>query len=171
VHSYLVAGRERAVLLDTGTGIAPIAPVARGLTDRPISVVLTHSHFDHVGGAHAFERVAIHPAGLARLRAGRSAESLRGYVEHTRTLIEASARMRALDAQGLNVLHPEQIVRPLPPGFDPNRYAIAPLDATETLADGDRLDLGGRVLEVIHTPGHSPDKPLSSCRAPSRQVW
>jgi glyoxylase-like metal-dependent hydrolase (beta-lactamase superfamily II) len=157
VHSYLVAGAERAVLLDTGTGIAPIGPVARSLTDRPISVVLTHSHFDHVGGAGDFDRIAVHPSGIERLRAGRPAESLRGYVEHTRRLVEASRRMREIDAEGLHVLHPEQIVRPLPPGFDPEGYAIAPIEATETLVDGARIELGGRRLEVIHAPGHSPD--------------
>src|SRR5207342_2685963 len=48
VQSFLVEGSERAVLLDTGTGIAPVAPVARGLATRPLSVVLTHNHFDHV---------------------------------------------------------------------------------------------------------------------------
>jgi glyoxylase-like metal-dependent hydrolase (beta-lactamase superfamily II) len=157
VNSYLVAGDERAALIDTGTGIAPLAPVVRRLTDRPVTVVLTHDHFDHVGGAHEFDRVAIHPAGVAGLRAGRPAGSLRGYIAEAGRLLERSAAMRALDARGLNLLHPEQLVRPFPPGFDPERYAIVPAEATETLADGQRLDLGGRTLEVLHTPGHSPD--------------
>lgn len=157
VNSYLVEGDERAVLIDTGTGIAPLAPVVRRLTDRPVSVVLTHNHFDHVGGAHEFDRVAIHPAGVAGLRAGRPAGSLRGYVESARRLLERSAAMRALDARGLNLLHPEQLLRPFPPGFDPDRYAIPPAAATETLAEEQRLDLGGRALAILHTPGHSPD--------------
>src|SRR5262245_38715803 len=83
VQSYLVAGDERAVLIDSGTGIAPIAPVARALTDSPIDLVLSHNHFDHVGGNRDFARIAIHPAGVAGLRAGRSAESLRGYIANT----------------------------------------------------------------------------------------
>lgn len=157
VQSYLVEGEERAVLIDTGTGIAPIAPVARGLTTKPLSVVLTHNHFDHIGGNADFDQIAIHPAGVAGLRAGRAAETLRGYIDHARTMLERGAAMRALDADGFNMLHPEQILRPFPPGFDPDRYAIAPSEATETLADGERIDLGGRVLEVIYTPGHSPD--------------
>ena len=157
VQSYLVAGTERAVLLDTGTGIAPIAPVARALTAKPLSVVLTHNHFDHIGGNADFDRIAIHPAGVAGLREGRAAGTLRGYIAHAREALDRNAQMRALDADGFNMLHPEQILRPFPPGFDPDRYAIPPSAATDTLADGERIDLGGRVLEVIYTPGHSPD--------------
>jgi glyoxylase-like metal-dependent hydrolase (beta-lactamase superfamily II) len=157
VQSYLVEGTARAILIDTGTGIAPIAPVVRRLTTKPIEVVLTHNHFDHIGGNADFDQIAIHPAGVAGLRAGRSTESLRGYIAGAREMLTRGAAMRALDVEGLNFLHPEQIVRPFPAAFDPDRYAIAPSAATATLADGQLLDLGGKVLEVIYTPGHSPD--------------
>jgi glyoxylase-like metal-dependent hydrolase (beta-lactamase superfamily II) len=157
VQSFLVEGDERAILIDTGTGIAPIAPVACRLTDRPIDVVLTHNHFDHIGGNRDFDQIAIHPAGVPGLRAGRSVESLRGYIAHTREMLERGAQLRALDADGFNMLNPEQIVRPFPAGFDPDNYAIAPSEATATLSDGQQLDLGDRTLEVLYTPGHSPD--------------
>jgi len=57
VISYLIVGRERALLFDTGMGIAEIGPVVSALTDRPIVVLNSHSHHDHVGGNHAFTRV------------------------------------------------------------------------------------------------------------------
>lgn len=157
VQSYLVEGTDRAILIDTGTGIAPIAPVARRLTTKPIKVVLTHNHFDHIGSNGDFAQIAIHPAGVTGLRTGRTAESLRGYIAGAREMLTRGAELRALDAEGFNILHPEQIVRPFPADFDPDRYAIAPPEATATLDDGQRIDLGGRVLEVIYTPGHSPD--------------
>ncbi len=157
VNSYLVAGAARAVLIDTGTGIAAIAPVARLLTTKPLSVILTHNHFDHIGGAAVFAQVAIHPAGVTGLRAGRSSASLQPYLAETAALFQRGQALQALDADGFNMLHPEQIVRPLPADFVPDKYAIAPVAATATLADGELIDLGGRTLEVIYTPGHSPD--------------
>jgi glyoxylase-like metal-dependent hydrolase (beta-lactamase superfamily II) len=49
------------------------------------------------------------------------------------------------------------MIRPLPDGFDPADYKIVPTVPTRLLEDGDVLDLGGRKLQVLHTPGHSPD--------------
>lgn len=45
----------------------------------------------------------------------------------------------------------------LPKGFDPKAYATRPWKITAYTHDGDRFDLGGRTLEVIATPGHTPD--------------
>jgi glyoxylase-like metal-dependent hydrolase (beta-lactamase superfamily II) len=49
------------------------------------------------------------------------------------------------------------MIRPLPEGFDPSSYQIVPTVPTRLLEEGDVLDLGGRRLQVMHTPGHSPD--------------
>jgi glyoxylase-like metal-dependent hydrolase (beta-lactamase superfamily II) len=70
VQSYLVVGSERAVLFDTGMGVRDISSVVRGLTDRPILVVNSHHHFDHVGGNHLFEDIAIHESGAELIRRG-----------------------------------------------------------------------------------------------------
>ena len=56
VISYLVLGEERGVLIDTGTGIGDIRAVVQELTDLPVEAVLTHEHYDHVGGAHQFAK-------------------------------------------------------------------------------------------------------------------
>lgn len=52
---------------------------------------------------------------------------------------------------------PSEICGQLPPGFDPKAYATRPWKIVATKHDGDRIDLGGRVLEIIATPGHTPD--------------
>ena len=52
VVSWLYIGSERAALLDTGTGIAPIAPIVASLTGRPVVVVNTHYHFDHTASSY-----------------------------------------------------------------------------------------------------------------------
>ncbi|MEM1250583.1 MAG: MBL fold metallo-hydrolase, partial [Acidobacteriota bacterium] len=58
-YSYLIEGSERAVLFDAGPGYRDIRAVAESLTDRPITFVPSHLHFDHVGNRVTFERVAL----------------------------------------------------------------------------------------------------------------
>ena len=57
VCCYLVVGEEKACLLDTCGGIGNIKEYVETITDKPIMVVLTHGHLDHIGGASLFEEV------------------------------------------------------------------------------------------------------------------
>jgi glyoxylase-like metal-dependent hydrolase (beta-lactamase superfamily II) len=157
VNSWLVAGSERAVLLDTGLGIAPIRPVVEALTDLPISVLNTHSHFDHIGGNHEFEEIVIHELGAGPLEADVAGDLLTDYMGYTHRLLAAATEYRRADADLLHLLTADSDPRPLPADFDPAAWRIPATRATGTLADGDRVDLGGRTLEVLHTPGHSVD--------------
>jgi glyoxylase-like metal-dependent hydrolase (beta-lactamase superfamily II) len=54
---------------------------------------------------------------------------------------------------------PELFTKPLPPGFEPSKYEIKPMERERVvpLEDGQVIDLGDRYLEVIHSPGHSQD--------------
>lgn len=61
---YLVRGRTKAVLIDTGSNPYPLDIVIRGLWDGPVDVVLTHAHFDHMGHADEFKKVSVHRADL-----------------------------------------------------------------------------------------------------------
>jgi glyoxylase-like metal-dependent hydrolase (beta-lactamase superfamily II) len=45
----------------------------------------------------------------------------------------------------------------LPVGFDPENYVVPGFKVTQWFKDGDRIELGNRSLEVLHTPGHTPD--------------
>ena len=49
VNSFLVIGAQRAVLFDSGLGVAGIRDIVRRLTTLPVTVVNSHTHFDHVG--------------------------------------------------------------------------------------------------------------------------
>jgi glyoxylase-like metal-dependent hydrolase (beta-lactamase superfamily II) len=157
VNNFLVVGADRAVLLDTGLGVADIRSVAEGLAGKPLSVVNSHYHFDHSGGNRLFDDIAIHRAG-AELLARPAPEGLAaGYMAYTQRLIQAWAGYKELDDTFFHLVTGETLIRPLPAGFDPAGYAIVPTTATTLLDDGDEIDLGGRVLRVLHTPGHSPD--------------
>jgi glyoxylase-like metal-dependent hydrolase (beta-lactamase superfamily II) len=160
VNSFLVVGDDRAALIDSGMGIGRIRPVAESLTDRPIEVVNTHYHWDHSGGNEEFERTAIHELGAEPLAEGSSPEDLAFYVPMFDLVRERTPVLQEVDEGFFSFLSDETTPRPLPDGFDPGTWTIRPPTPTRLLRDGDVVDLGGRTLMVLHTPGHTPD---SSC--------
>ena len=131
--SYLVVGEKRALLFDTGMGISDLKKVTAHLTHLPIIVLNSHTHDDHVGDNWQFNTI---------------------YGMNT-DFTRANARGSRQDAQA--ELGPDQICGSLPAGFDPKAYATRPWKITSYTHDGDRIDLGRRSLEVIATPGHTPD--------------
>ena len=66
VRAFLAVGGDRALLIDTGYGGGDLAGLVRGLTAKPVQVVLTHADMDHVGAAAQFDTVFAHPAEFDR---------------------------------------------------------------------------------------------------------
>ena len=64
---YLVEGEDRAVLIDAGAWMPQLDKAVAALTDKPVSVLLTHGHGDHVGGVVCFQEAWIHPADTSLL--------------------------------------------------------------------------------------------------------
>jgi len=157
VNSFLVVGEERAALIDSGLGIDRIRPVAEAMTDRPIEVVNTHYHWDHVGGNEEFTDTASHELGAEALVSGASAEELRPYLAVIEEVVAGTPPFRALDERLFSFLSEETTPRALPDGFDPDAWTLRPRPPSRLLRANDVIDLGGRSLRVLHTPGHTPD--------------
>lgn len=157
VNSFLITGTKRAVLFDTGLGVANIRKVAEQITDLDILVVNSHYHFDHIGGNHLFSKIAIHELGASALAGEVPAEWLATYMDHTARMLDNFKIYRELDDAFFHLLDREMLPRPLPSGFDSKAWKTVPTVPSRLLTDGDVLDLGSRSLQVIHTPGHTPD--------------
>jgi len=157
VNSWLIEGSDSALLFDTGLGVANIRKVAEEITPRKLIVVNSHYHFDHTGGNRFFDEFAIHRLGGELVAKPSPHELAEGYMAYTKRLLEAWGPYREADDLYFHLLTAERMIRPLPAGFDPSAYAVVPSIPTRLLAEGDVLDLGGRKLQVLHTPGHSPD--------------
>jgi glyoxylase-like metal-dependent hydrolase (beta-lactamase superfamily II) len=134
VISYLVVGTERALLFDTGLGIGDMHRLVDELTDREVVVLNSHTHYDHVGGNHAFETV--YGTGLDY-----TAESARG---------KSYDEVAEFVGEGW-------IWKDLPESFSIDGYRSRPFTVTDVVEDGQAIALGGVELEVLLTPGHAPD--------------
>jgi len=53
---YLLIGEERACLIDTMNGYNDLSKVVKDLTDKPVVVVNTHGHPDHIYGNPYFDK-------------------------------------------------------------------------------------------------------------------
>ncbi|HXS94490.1 MAG TPA: MBL fold metallo-hydrolase [Candidatus Limnocylindrales bacterium] len=130
---YLITGAKSALLFDTGMGISNLKKLAGELTRLPIAVLNSHTHDDHVGGNWQFDTVYGMDTEFTRM----------------------NARGSKADAQA--EIGPDDICGKLPAGFDRAAYATRPWKIAAFKHDGDKLDLGGRTLEILATPGHTPD--------------
>ncbi|MBQ9009791.1 MAG: MBL fold metallo-hydrolase [Clostridia bacterium] len=61
---YLVVGQDRACVIDTMNGYTDLGRAVRELTDKPLRVVNTHGHPDHIFGNVYFDEAYMHPADL-----------------------------------------------------------------------------------------------------------
>jgi len=130
---YLIVGSRHAVLFDTGMGIGDLKMLTSQLTKLPIVVLNSHTHNDHVGGNWQFSTIYGMDTDFTR----------------------QSAQGSSTDAQA--EIQPREICGNLPAGFDAKTYATRPWKITKYIHDSEIIDLGGRSLQVIATPGHTPD--------------
>ena len=99
---YLIEGTDRAILIDAGTKIPGLRKIVEGIVKKPVELVISHAHGDHIGAMDEWDTVWMNAADEAIIPAGKYTGQ--------------------------------------------KRY----------LTDGQVFDLGGRTIEVVFTPGHTP---------------
>ena len=123
----LLCGEERALLVDTGYGLEDVAAFVRTLTDKPLTVMLTHHHHDHALGARWFAQTRMF------------AEDAETFLLHTgaqqRNRVLSQAWVKGLSVEG------DLLSAPVPP----------PLPLSESA-----IELGGMTAHVFRCPGHTP---------------
>jgi hydroxyacylglutathione hydrolase len=112
-------GADRAVIVDPGDEAERILRLVDELGVGVDAILLTHTHFDHVGAVAPVARATGAPV----------------YCPQLETFVLAD----------INRFVPFA-------GFGP----FEDYDADETVGGGERLQLAGMDIEVLHTPGHSP---------------
>ncbi|MGO1541468.1 MAG: MBL fold metallo-hydrolase [Luteimonas sp.] len=134
--AYLVIENGRAAFIDTGTGksVPRLLAALRGQGLEPGAVdwvIATHVHLDHAGGAGPLMRelpnatFAVHPQGARHM------------LDPAR--LEASAR----EVYGAE--------------YDRHHGPMTPIvqERLRRVDDGQVLELAGRPLRCVHTPGHA----------------
>lgn len=141
-----VRGRDRDLLIDTGLGIASLAEEIADLTDKPLTAVATHIHYDHVGSMHEFDERVMHAIEAPRLM---------NYSEF--------ATLRVADIPPYLIAgyedpaYGDYFIKARPhDAFTVDAFAIKGAEATRTVSERDVIDLGNRRFDVMHLPGHSP---------------
>lgn len=135
-NMWLIAGRDRSLLIDSGLGAVPLRAHVPALSGAPITLLVSHTHWDHIGAAHEFDDRLAHPAEA--------------------DILAEPAHPATLFAKYATGERDADMFLGRPPGWSAPAYRIPPAPATGLVRDGDRIDLGDRVLTALHTPGHSP---------------
>lgn len=129
-----ISGRHFDLVIDTGMGLDSLKQWVMQHTQRPIKAIVTHSHFDHSGCLHEFDE-----------RLGHRAEAdILARPDNENTLYSGAwTEIGIIDLQQ----HPD---------FSPETYHVKAAPLTGYLDEGDVIDLGDSVLQILHLPGHSP---------------
>lgn len=133
---FVLVGEEKAMVIDTGSGIGDLPAVIAKITDKPIVLVITHAHGDHTGGLGWFDEYYMSAIDEGKYSKMDNPESHRNYA---RFITARSGKTYPYDIEKDICTYPENAA--------PKR-----LD----LVDGQTFDLGGRVVTAMKCPGHTP---------------
>jgi glyoxylase-like metal-dependent hydrolase (beta-lactamase superfamily II) len=130
---WLVRGRDRALLVDSGTGIISPRTVVEELAGNAVLAVACNCWYDHAGGLHAFAQ--------------------RGCHRDDAELIAAPTP----DSSVASIYVSDEMLTALPwAGYSTDNFRMTGTVPTRLLGEGDVIDLGDRSIEILHVPGVTP---------------
>ncbi|MDO4459965.1 MAG: MBL fold metallo-hydrolase [Clostridia bacterium] len=137
---YLIEGGEKAMLVDTGVGIGKLKDYVESLTDKPVTVVLTHGHIDHAMGGREFDEVYLAKEDFPIYMADGAIESRNEYVKMMLGIIFGK------DKDIFSTFESEDFINP---DFETDK----PFSVLEI---GRVFNLGGVHVRVLDAKGHTP---------------
>lgn len=138
VACYLLEGKDKALLIDTGYGHETLKAKVLELTDKPLIVVNTHVHPDHSGGNHMFSNV--YASSLDIPKQGKDFY----FNDMIKQMKEGMKKKKTIK----NIFYSKACQ-----SFSNSQLKkedLTPLSLNQT------FDLGNRIIEVIECGGHTP---------------
>jgi len=138
VYMYLLVGREKALLVDSGYGLLDLGSIVATITDKPVICVCTHGHIDHALGACQFEEAYLH------------SKDFDVYAKHTDSTFIADMGLKGL------MMRPPRFMRSNPSYLalveQMAKKQYAPLQELDGMGS---FDLGERTVSWRYVPGHT----------------
>jgi glyoxylase-like metal-dependent hydrolase (beta-lactamase superfamily II) len=128
-NNYLITGTKKSLLVDTGWGLSNIKKFAEKYTDKPIEMVNTHGHPDHIGGNSDFDEFYISKYD----------------VDIVKRCYRNNNKKWAI----------ENVIKKRPENFSLSKWMESKINKIIPIDNGHKFNLGDRVIEVINIPGHS----------------
>lgn len=141
VYMELFVGEKAALLLDTGYGYGNLRKTIRKITDKPLYIVNSHGHADHVCGNFQFdEDIYIHAKDIELCKEHTSREQRLHVLEIAKNTLDYMTN------ETYNIL---------PLDFDEEAYVNAGSGKIVPMSEGMVFELGGITLEVVELSGHT----------------
>ena len=131
---YLIVGKDYALLIDSCFGWGDLKAFCATITDKPVKLVNTHAHGDHVAGNVHFDSCYMHYRDI----------------RYMSTMLDVPAEVTFTMAQNTALPEYRDLLE-----LDDNFKTAGP-KMIYPLSGSDIFDMGDREVEVVYAGGHTP---------------